>query len=182
VANGFTAEQLQAHVARLRRHARALTGTREAADDLTQDTLERAWNKRDLWSDRSSDGQPASLRAWLHAVMHNVFINGTRRARPTESLDDLPEGDLSLRAPGASAETRAALRDLQRALARLPDEQREVVLLVGLEQLSYAEAAQALEVPIGTVMSRLSRGRERLRQLMDESSADARAGGLRRIK
>jgi RNA polymerase sigma-70 factor (ECF subfamily) len=182
VAAGFTAEELQAHVPRLRRHARALTGSREAADDLTQDTLERAWNKRDLWRDASDTGQPASLRAWLHAVMHNVFINGTRRHRHVESLDDLPDADFALHAVGASAETRAALRDLQRALAELPDEQREVVLLVGLEQLSYAEAAAALGVPIGTVMSRLSRGRERLRLLMDEMPADVRAGGLRRIK
>jgi RNA polymerase sigma-70 factor (ECF subfamily) len=182
VTTGFSAEQLQAQVARLRRHARALTGSREAADDLTQDTLERAWNKRALWREDGAGDAPSSLRAWLHAVMHNVFINGTRRRRPTESLDDLPDSSPVLHAEAASAETRAALGDLQRALARLPDEQREVVLLVGLEQLSYAEAASALSVPIGTVMSRLSRGRERLRQLMDESPGAAGSGGLRRIK
>ena len=181
MADGFTADQLQAHVARLRRYARALTGNREAADDLTQDTLERAWNKRALY-DGSGPEQPASLRAWLHSVMHNQFINGVRRRRPTESIDDIPDAALVLQAAGASAETRAALGDLQRALTRLPDEQREVVLLVGLEQLSYAEAAASLGVPIGTVMSRLSRGRERLRQLMDESPGAAGVGGLRRIK
>jgi RNA polymerase sigma-70 factor, ECF subfamily len=114
--------------------------------------------------------------------MHNLFINGTRRRRVTDSLDELPDSEPALEALGASAETRAALRDLQRALARLPDEQREVLLLVGLEQVSYAEAAAALGVPIGTVMSRLSRGRERLRQLLDEGPGDARTGGLRRIK
>jgi RNA polymerase sigma-70 factor, ECF subfamily len=182
VTTGFSAEQLQAQVARLRRHARALTGSREAADDLTQDTLERAWNKRALWREDGAGDAPSSLRAWLHAVMHNVFINGTRRRRPTESLDDLPDSSPVLHAEAASAETRAALGDLQRALARLPDEQREVVLLVGLEQLSSAEAASALSVPIGTVMSRLSRGRERLRQLMDDSPGAAGSGGLRRIK
>ncbi|MDZ7653495.1 MAG: RNA polymerase sigma factor [Burkholderiaceae bacterium] len=182
MTTGFSTEQLQAHVARLRRHARALTGSREAADDLTQDTLERAWNKRALWRDEGTGDAPASLRAWLHAVMHNVFINGTRRRRSTESIDDLPDSSSALHAVGASAETRAALRDLQRALARLPDEQREVVLLVGLEQLSYAEAATALGVPIGTVMSRLSRGRERLRQLLNESPDATGSGGLRRIK
>ncbi|MCU0950748.1 MAG: RNA polymerase sigma factor [Burkholderiaceae bacterium] len=175
---GFTADDLQAQVPRLRRYARALTGTREAADDLTQDTLERAWHKRALWNDAATP--TPSLRAWLYTVMHNVFVNSLRRVRPTESIDGLPEADTRWAAPSASAETGAALRDLQRALAQLPDEQREVVLLVGLEQLSYAEAAAALEVPIGTVMSRLSRGRERLRHLLD--GAPDRAAGLRRIK
>lgn len=182
MASGFTSQQLHAHLPRLRRYARALTHSREAADDLTQDTLERAWAKRALWSDGADASRPASLRAWLHAVMHNVFINGARKRRSDDSLDDLPDSANALCEEGASAETRAALRDLQRALVRLPDEQREVVLLVGLEQLSYAETADALGVPIGTVMSRLSRGRERLRQLMDEPAAEARASGLRRVK
>jgi RNA polymerase sigma-70 factor (ECF subfamily) len=180
VANGFSAEQLQAQIPRLRRYARALTGNRDSADDLVQDTLERAWTKRALWQD-AVDGREGSLRAWLHAVMHNLFINGIRRAPRTESLDEQDDAAEQLPARDASAETGAALRDLQRALARLSDEQREVVLLVGLEQLSYAEAAQALGVPIGTVMSRLSRGREQLRQLMDTPGA-AGQGGLRRIK
>jgi RNA polymerase sigma-70 factor (ECF subfamily) len=179
---GFTADDLQAQVPRLRRYARALTGTREAADDLTQDTLERAWTKRALWNDTATAAP--SLRAWLYTVMHNVFVNGARRWRPTEPIDALPESDPRLAAPDGGAETGAALRDLQRALAQLPDEQCEVVLLVGLEQLSYAEAAAALGVPIGTVMSRLSRGRERLRQLLDNGSdrPAERGGGLRRIK
>ncbi len=175
--SGFTAEQLCAHIPRLRRYARALTGSREAADDLTQDTLERAWVKRDLW--REQAGSPdGKLRAWLFAVMHNVFVNGVKRTRQFDSLDEL--APLEPASAGASAETDAALSDLQAALRRLPDEQREVLLLVGLEKLSYAEAAQALEVPIGTVMSRLSRARERLRQMLDEGGAGRQ--GLRRIK
>lgn len=180
---GFSVEQLQAQVPRLRRYARALTGNREAADDLTQDTLERAWNKRGLWDDQpvADASAPPSLRAWLYTVMHNVFINSTRRKRPVESLDDLAQPEAALGAAAASAETHAALRDLQRALLQLSDEQREVVLLVGLEQLTYAEAAQALGVPIGTVMSRLSRGRERLRDLLDGAAGDTR-GALRRVK
>lgn len=177
---GFDAAQLQAHVPRLRRYARALTGNRESADDLVQDTLERAWTKRALW-DETVDGRAGSLRAWLHAVMHNLFVNGIKRTRRTESLDDRDDAADLLPAQDASAETGAALRDLQRALAQLSAEQREVVLLVGLEQMSYAETAQALGVPIGTVMSRLSRGRERLRQLLDEPGA-AGQGGLRRVK
>jgi RNA polymerase sigma-70 factor (ECF subfamily) len=179
MARGFTVEQLQQHIPRLRRYARALTGSREAADDLTQDTLERAWTKRGLWQEQpeSPDGK---LRAWLFAVMHNVFINGVKRRRTMDSLDGLGESNPEPVSVGASAETGAALRELQSALRRLPDEQREVLLLVGLEQLSYAEAAQVLDVPIGTVMSRLSRGRERLRQLLDEGGVGPQ--GLRRVK
>lgn len=175
VPGGFTVEQLQAQIPRLRRYARALTGSREAADDLTQDTLERAWSKRALWR------ADTNLRAWLFKVMHNVFVNGVKRARPMASLEALIEdGAAEAVAAQASAETGAALRDMRSALAQLPAEQREVVLLVGLEQLTYAEAAQVLEVPIGTVMSRLSRGRERLRQLLEEGAAGR--GGLRRVK
>jgi len=96
------------------------------------------------------------------------------------SLDALnEEGSIEPVAGGASAETDATLRDMRTALAQLPAEQRQVVLLVGLEQLTYAEAADVLEIPIGTVMSRLSRGRDRLRQLLDESTAGP---SLRRVK
>jgi RNA polymerase sigma-70 factor (ECF subfamily) len=170
----FTASDLEALIPRLRRYARALTGSREAADDLTQDTLERAWLKRDLWQ------AGTSLRAWLFAVMHGVFVNGIRRHRATESLDALPGGGPERADATATAESAVAVRDLRLALQRLTEEQREVVLLVGLEQLSYAEAAAVLAVPIGTVMSRLSRGRERLRQLLEGEGAGHQ--GLRRVK
>lgn len=175
VPSGFTVEQLQAQIPRLRRYARALTGSREAADDLVQDALERAWTKRALWRPDSN------LRAWLFAVMHNVFVNGVKRARPMASLDAMNEdGAAEPVASNASAETDASLRDMRSALAQLPVEQRQVVLLVGLEQLTYAEAAEVLEIPIGTVMSRLSRGRDRLRQLLDEGGGGHNA--LRRVK
>jgi RNA polymerase sigma-70 factor (ECF subfamily) len=172
----FGAADLEAVVPRLRRYARALTGHREAADDLTQDTLERAWNKRALW-------QPGTdLRAWMFTVMHNVFVNGTRRARPSVSLDELG-ADEAGPAPSASVETGVVLAELARALALLPAEQREVLLLVGLEQFSYAEASEVLGVPIGTVMSRLSRARERLRILLETGGTGTeRAALLRRIK
>ena len=170
----FTAAEIEALIPRLRRFARALTGSREAADDLTQDTLERAWVKRELWQ------AGTNLRAWLFAVMHGVFVNGVRRARPTESLDDLEYPGRERADDGASAETATALRELRTALLRLPEDQRQVVLLVGLEQFSYAEAAEVLSVPIGTVMSRLARGRERLRQLLEEGTPDRH--GLRRVK
>jgi len=170
----FTAAEVEALIPRLRRFARALTGSREAADDLTQDTLERAWAKRELWQ------AGTNLRAWLFAVMHGVFVNNARRLRPTESLDVLAEAGNERADDSAAAESALAVRQLREALLRLPDDQRQVVLLVGLEQLSYAEAAEVLGVPIGTVMSRLSRGRERLRQLLEGETPDRQ--GLRRVK
>jgi RNA polymerase sigma-70 factor (ECF subfamily) len=173
MVGGFGAADLAALVPRLRRYARALAGSREAADDLTQDTLERAWSKRALW-------QPGTdLRAWTFTVMHHLFVSGVRRARPVQSLD-APGADEPAAAAAASVETGIVLGELARALAGLPPEQREVVLLVGLEQFSYAEASEVLGVPLGTVMSRLSRGRERLRILL-EAGTD-RPATLRRVK
>lgn len=146
------------HIPRLRRYARALTADRGRADDLVQDTLERAWVKYHLW-------QPGSdLRAWLFTIMHNVFINQVRAnaAGATIPLDD----ETVLPAVRATQSDRLDVRDLQAALSRVPEEQREVLLLVGLEQMTYEEAAGVLGIPIGTVMSRLSRARERLRALL----------------
>jgi RNA polymerase sigma-70 factor (ECF subfamily) len=145
------------HIPRLRRYARALARDPHAADDLVQDTLERAINKLHLWRPGSD------LRAWLFTIMHNVFVNQlrSRQAHREESLDE----DL-LAAAASAAGSRLEMRDLETALALLAPDQREIVLLVGLEQLSYAEAAKVLDIPIGTVMSRLFRGRERLRLLL----------------
>jgi RNA polymerase sigma-70 factor (ECF subfamily) len=144
------------HLPRLRRYARALTGDPNRADDLVQDTLERALAKLDLW-------QPGSdLRAWLFTLMHNLFVNQIRVRRPQETV---MEEALDEPVSGGQMEALAA-RDIHAALARLPEEQREVLLLVGLEQFGYAEAAQVLGVPTGTVMSRLSRARERMRQML----------------
>jgi RNA polymerase sigma-70 factor (ECF subfamily) len=175
---GFSGADAERWIPRLRRYALALTGNREAADDLTQDTLERAWRKRALWQSGTD------LRAWLFTVMHNVFVNGLRSARATESLDDeghAAEAVHGLQA-GSAAEGGIVLSELRTALAALAPEQREVVLLVGLEQMSYAEAATVLEVPIGTVMSRLARGRERLRLLLDIGARTSGGASLRRVK
>ena len=149
------------HLPRLRRYARALTGDVNRADDLVQDTLERALAKLDLW-------QPGSdLRAWLFTLMHNLFVNQIRVRRPQETvMEDALDEPVS----GGQMEALAA-RDIHAALARLPEEQREVLLLVGLEQFGYAEAAQVLGVPTGTVMSRLSRARERMRQMLAGETA-----------
>jgi RNA polymerase sigma-70 factor (ECF subfamily) len=143
-------------IPRLRRYARALVGDRSAADDLVQDTLERAWAKFHLYRGGTD------LRAWLFTVMHNVHVNRVRAQRPIDAItDDLPEV-----AQRAAQGDSLMVRDMDRALARLPEEQREVLLLVALEDMSYEEAARALGIPIGTVMSRLSRARERLRTTM----------------
>src|SRR5512134_502819 len=150
------AQSLIELIPRLRRYARALAGERAAADDLVQDTLERAWSKLHLYR-RGTD-----LRAWLFTVMHNVHVNRLRATRPSDPLEDeMPE--LAQRATQGDA---LLVRDLERALAALPVAQREVLLLVALEDLSYEETAQALDIPIGTVMSRLARAREKVRLLM----------------
>jgi RNA polymerase sigma-70 factor (ECF subfamily) len=155
-------EQIVALIPRLRRYARALTGNAEQADDLVQDCLERGLSRFHLWR-RGSD-----LRAWLFTIMHNLHVNNLRRARIRPDAAVLPDWD----ATGAVLplqEDIVALRSIIAALGQLPDEQREVILLVGLEEMSYREAAAALGIPIGTVMSRLARGRERLRQLTGSS-------------
>jgi RNA polymerase sigma factor (sigma-70 family) len=150
------AERLVELIPRLRRYARALVGDRATADDLVQDTLERAWAKLHLYR-RGTD-----LRAWLFTVMHNVHVNRVRAARATDVLDEeMPE--LAQRPRQGDS---LLVRDLDRALVRLPVEQRAVLLLVTLEEMSYEEVARALGIPIGTVMSRLSRAREKLRVMM----------------
>ena len=143
----------------LRRYARALVGDRHGADDLVQDTLERAMRKFHLW-------RPGDLRAWLFSIMHNVFVNQLRARRvdpAAEAPDDLP-GE-------SGASWVAGVRDLERGLAVLSPEQREVVLMVSLEDMSYEDVSRALGIPVGTVMSRLSRGRDRLRRHLDGEPA-----------
>ena len=145
------------HVPALRRYARLLTGDAWAADDLVQDTLERACRKWLLWRPGSN------LRAWLFTLMHHLYLNQRRGAPPlqTVDIDTLHEG-----LPAPAQDTDGAL-DIERCLLRLPAEQRAVLLLVTLEDMDYAEVARVLQVPVGTVMSRLSRARARLKELMD---------------
>jgi RNA polymerase sigma-70 factor (ECF subfamily) len=157
-------ERMVELIPRLRRYARALVGDRASADDLVQDTLERAWAKLHLYR-RGTD-----LRAWLFTVMHNVHVNRVRAARATDVLEDeMPE--LAQRPPQGDA---LLVRDLDRGIARLPAEQRAVLLLVTLEEMSYEQVARTLGIPIGTVMSRLSRAREKLRALMLGQPATAK--------
>ena len=149
------AQRLVELIPRLRRYARALVGDRAGADDLVQDTLERAWTKLHLYR------QGTDLRAWLFTVMHNVHVNRIRATRLADPLDDdLPE----LASRGTQSDA-LVLRDLDRAIARLPADQRAVLLLVTLEEMSYDEVARTLGIPIGTVMSRLAAGRAALAKL-----------------
>ena len=150
---------VEQEIPRLRRYARALTHATDRADDLVQDTLVRALSKLHLW-------QPGTdLRAWLFTIMHHQFVNSVRREARERTTVDIDHVSSTLTAT-TDPTGRRQLIELDRALALLPNEQREVVLLVGLEGMPYESVAQVLGVPIGTVRSRLSRGRENLRELM----------------
>ncbi|GAB1575604.1 RNA polymerase sigma factor [Bordetella petrii] len=142
----------------LRRYARGLTGDRERADDLVQDTLERAWSRFSRWQRRGE------LRAWMFGIMHNQFIDGLRAQR--RQADWQADADLDGIPVRATQADGLEVRDLDRCLQQLPPDLRAVILLVSVEEFSYREAALALDVPIGTVMSRLSRARERLAALL----------------
>jgi RNA polymerase sigma-70 factor, ECF subfamily len=134
-------EGIAAHIPPLRRYARALTGDYTTAEDLVQDTLERAWKRLRLWR------RGSNLRAWLFTIMHNLFINQLKTA---SSIQGQLAGDEAVDFPITSTqEERIELRYLNNALRRLPHEQREVVLLIGLEQMTYDEAAKVLGVASG---------------------------------
>ena len=171
----FKRQQIVSEIPRLRRFARALAGDVVLADDLVQDCLERALSRQQQWQVGSN------MRAWLFTILRNLYINQLRQNK--RRGPELPY-DETLDFAGSSApnqEQNLALRDLKLALARLPNEQREVLLLVGLEGMSYKETSEILAIPVGTVMSRLSRGRESLRQSM-ETGETAIPPRLRRVK
>jgi RNA polymerase sigma-70 factor, ECF subfamily len=151
---------LEHEIPRLRRYARALTRDATRADDLVQSCLVRALAKSHLW-------QPGTdLRAWLFTILHNQHVNDVRRAVRegiTVPVEDVAPALTVPSTQGASLQ----LRDLDRAMSKLSEEQRQVLLLVGLEGMRYEEVATVLDVPVGTVRSRLSRGRDMLRYLMD---------------
>jgi RNA polymerase sigma-70 factor (ECF subfamily) len=156
---------VEEQIPRLRRYARALLRTNpSAADDLVQETLARAVAKQHLW-------QPGTnLRAWLFTLMHNQHVNDVRRSVREGTNVDIDDLQNAMASP-SDASASVLLRDLDRGLAALPIEQRQTILLVGLEGMSYEETAAVLAVPVGTVRSRLSRGRDALRKLMDMGPA-----------
>jgi RNA polymerase sigma-70 factor (ECF subfamily) len=170
---------IKAQIPGLRRFARALLrGDRERADDLVQDALERALSR---WHLRRAG---ADLRGWLYTILYNRFLSDQHRSRRRGLHNALTE---QTELPWIDGGQDSALehRDLMRAFSTLPEEQRSVLLLVGVEDLSYGEAARVLGVPIGTIMSRLSRGRERLRHHMNgdmDGNHQRRSASLRRVK
>ncbi|HEV7856424.1 MAG TPA: sigma-70 family RNA polymerase sigma factor [Herminiimonas sp.] len=150
-------DRLIACIPRLRRYARALIGERDGADDLVQDTMERGWRRLPSWQ-RGSD-----MRAWLFSIMHNLHVDQVRRpSLATDVLDD----DMPMPPASAAPTDGLEIRDLESALRMLPDEQREILLLVALEEMTYDEVAATLGLPIGTVMSRLSRARRQLQEFL----------------
>ena len=151
---------LEGQIPRLRRYARALTRNIERADDLVQDTLVRALVKQNLWQ------AGTNLRAWLFMLMHNQNVNNLRRSIREGQMVDI-EATTNVLAATTDPTASRQLYELDRALGQLAVEQRQTILLVGLEEFSYIEAAAILNVPVGTVRSRLSRGRDHLRRLLD---------------
>jgi RNA polymerase sigma-70 factor (ECF subfamily) len=151
---------IEQQIPRLRRYARALTRNRDRADDLVQDTLSRALDKQQFW-------QPGTnLGAWLLTIMHNQNVNNFRRGVRESPAVDIEWVSATLPATTDPSASRKMV-ELDRALARLPLGQRQVILLVGLEGMSYEETSRILGIPVGTVRSRLSRGRDTLRELLD---------------
>ncbi len=162
-------------IPRLRRFARGLSASPDLADDLVQDCLERALINLDKWRENSN------IRAWLFTILRNLHLNQIRAAarRPSEvSFDGNAEPVVAT--PPAQGQ-RLRLVELESALDQLPLKHREVLLLIGMEGMNYKEAAEILDVPTGTIMSRLSRGRERLRTLIDTGTRGGKSP-LRRVK
>jgi RNA polymerase sigma-70 factor (ECF subfamily) len=158
------AQELTLQIPRLRRYARALTHNTAWADDLVQDALERALRRRWLFRLNSN------LTAWLFTILYRLYVNDLARLRFSASD---AEAELADQIEAASTNDVALQLDMQRALSCLSVEHRAVIVLVGLEQLSYKEAADVLGVPLGTVMSRLARAREQLRMLLTDGPAAA---------
>jgi RNA polymerase sigma-70 factor, ECF subfamily len=151
--------RIEEEIPRLRRYAWALTRNWSRCDDLVQDTLVRALAKEHLWEPGTN------MRAWLFTIMHNQNVNAVRSAMRDGTTVDIEEQSSNLVATTDPTVARQ-LHELNRALAQVPEQQRQVILLVGLEGMSYEDAAAILHIPVGTVRSRLSRGRDALRTLM----------------
>lgn len=160
---------ITSNIPRLRRYARALVHNIDVADDLVQDCLERACSRRHLWD------ETLEIRPWLFTIMHNIYVNTARQYHRTPvmmSMNQLEE------TAHPAQDTDISLRDFEKSIRMLTDEHREVLLLIGLEQMSYKETAEVLNVPLGTIMSRLTRAREKLKQLMSNQPTPH----IRRIK
>ncbi len=155
-------QEITLHLAALRRFAFALTGDRNEADDLVQESLTR------VMAHRMRLGGVRNLRSYLFRVLRNAHIDNAKRARRSADIVPLERVAPTLQSAPSQAD-HLEMKELEQALARLPEDQRQVILLVAYEGISYREAADIIGVPIGTVMSRLSRGREALRARLDRA-------------
>jgi len=166
--------QVEPLIPALRRYARALMRDRASADDLVQDCLERAVSR---WYQRR-DGD---VRAWLFTILHNLAVNQFRKTASRGRHVPIDETSEDGFGEAASREQKLMYQDVLAKLAQLPADQRQVLLLVAVEDLSYAEAAKVLGIPVGTVMSRLSRARDRLQQEIEGTAAPTNVVSLRRV-
>jgi RNA polymerase sigma-70 factor (ECF subfamily) len=159
------AEALVAQLPGLRRYAVALAGNLALADDLVQDCIERALQQQNQLREH------ARLGAWLRRILYHLYIDEIRRGKRRGREQDVTElaDQLELSAP---APDNSAMREFLQAVNRLSPEHRQVLLLVSVEELSYREIADELDIPMGTVMSRLARARERLQELMQNQSGE----------
>jgi RNA polymerase sigma-70 factor, ECF subfamily len=162
-------QMLEQQIPRLRRYALALhRSDRCRADDLVQETLVRALAKQHLWEPGTN------LPGWLSTLMHHQNVNDVRRSMSRDGLCYPLEGFHNTLASKNDTSASLQLRDLERAIAKLPIERREILLLVGLEGMSYQAAANLFGIPIGTVRSRIARGRGMLREIMDSGDRTVR--------
>lgn len=163
-------DAIEACIPSLRRYARGLTHDRELADDLVQDCLERAIRKKSLFRPRG-DG---AVQPWLFKILLNLYRNQQQQRHRRPALVSMDKHEAAWPAPD-NPQARFQLGETARAIQALPTEQRAALLLVTLEGLSYSEAAAILEVPQGTLMSRIARARQTLRQQLDDTHLNVRA-------
>ncbi len=149
------------HIPSLRRYAMVLLRYDEdRSDDLVQDCLVRAMSRWHLWR------RPENLRAWLFTILHNIYVNDVQKAAAQPNVIELQEYLPGISVPPEQSDG-LVLREVAQSVQRLPDEQKQILLLIGLEGFSYEEAAQITGVPEGTVKSRLSRARRKLRKMLE---------------
>ena len=157
--------ELLALLPRLRRFARGLTHNPADADDLCQAAIERALKSREQWQDGTR------LDSWMYRITRNIWIDNRRASARRGVHSDIDDGVLQIANDGHQRmEASLELKDVDKAMAQLPDEQREAIMLVLVEGYAYKEAAEILEVPIGTLTSRLARGREALLRELGEAA------------
>lgn len=159
-----------AEIPRLRRYARFLVRDQELADDLVQECLTRAVAKLDTWEVGSN------MRAWLFVILHNAYISHWRRVKRSPATVEMSPSDPALAVTGTQ-EQHLGMIDVQTAFNKLGEDHKQILLMVGVEGLRYEDAAAALDLPVGTVRSRLFRARSALRQLLDGSEPPRDEGG-----